>query len=390
MVVQIRIGIVTFGSVLQPRGGLPARSRAASEDISMLGARVGVLSFGERHDGTINSGGSDVPVTAIHSRAPYGLSARLALAARRLAADSDALIVESALLLPAVVAGRPRVPIIWDTNECETLHYRRAEPSASNRVKELIWTVLERWAAGRAAAIVAVSATEAEVWRTLLPGHADRVVVADHRPLLGSVASREQQFSDSPPEVTFVGNLGGKHNLSAAQWTARVLPQELRGPARIVLAGPGTETIEPVPAPGVEVLCAGEVDDLAGLLSRAAICVAPLDAGAGVKTKVLDYLAAGTRIAGTPTAFEGFEHCPGLVQASLQDLPAVIQQMIDNPETAEEAIHRRTAQRAWLDGRGPGRTAEQWRRILAGIGIPVISRNRSSAEQIGPVADPLR
>ena len=365
----MRIGIITFGSVLQPRGGLSARSRAAAEDLSLLGAQVSVLSLGEPYDGSIATGSADIPVMALRSHAPYGLSARLALAARRLAADTDALIVESALLLPAVVAGRPRVPIIWDTNECETLHYRRAEPSTRNRLARLVWTVLERWAAGQAAAVVAVSATEAGFWRSVVPAYADRVVVADHRPLIDAAPPREQECSGGPPEVMFVGNLGGKHNLNAARWTARVLPQALRAPARIVLAGPGTETIEPVLAPGVEVLCIGEVDDLVGLLGRATICVAPLDAGAGVKTKVLDYLAAGARIAGTPTAFEGFEHCPGLVQAPLEDLPAVIQQMIDNAETGEEASRRRVAQRAWLDDRGPTRTAEQWRRILEGIGI---------------------
>ena len=390
MAAPLRIGIVTFGSVLQPRGGLPARSRAAAEDLSLLGAQVSVVSFGEACDGSIAAGGTNIPVTALRSHAPYGLSARLARAVRRLAADTDALIVESALLLPAVIASRPHVPIIWDTNECETLHYRRAEPSTRNRIKGLVWTVLERWAASHAAALVAVSATEAAVWRSLLPAHADRVAVADHRPLVGTAPPREQEFSGGPPEVMFVGNLGGKHNLNAARWTAGVLPQVLRGPARIVLAGPGTEAVEPVPAPDVEVVCVGEVDDLAGLLARATICVAPLDAGAGVKTKVLDYLAAGARIAGTPTAFEGFERCPGLVQAPLKDLPAVIQQMIDNAETVEEANRRRIAQRAWLDDRGPTRTAEQWRRILEGIGIPVIARNRSSAEQMGSVPDPLR
>ena len=112
-----RIGIVTFGSVLQPRGGLPARSRAAAEDLSLLGAQVSVVSFGEACDGSIAAGGINIPVTALRSHAPYGLSARLARAVRRLAADTDALIVESALLLPAVIASRPHVPIIWDTNE---------------------------------------------------------------------------------------------------------------------------------------------------------------------------------------------------------------------------------------------------------------------------------
>lgn len=348
-----------------------------------------MLSLGEPRDGSIAAGGADIPVMALRSHAPYGLSARLALAVRRLAADTDALIVESALLLPAVVANRPRMPIIWDTNECETLHYRRAEPSTRNRVKGLIWTLLERWAAGHAAALVAVSATEAEVWRSLLPAHADRVVVADHRPLIGARPSREQEFSGGLPEVMFVGNLVGKQNLNAARWTARVLPQAMRGPARVVLVGPGTETVEPVPAPGVDVLCMGEVDDLAGVLGRATICVAPLDAGAGVKTKVLDYLAVGARIAGTPTAFEGFENCPGLVQASLEDLPAVIQQMIDNPELADEADRRRIAQRAWLDDRGPTRTAEQWRRILEGVGIPIVSLSSESADKSDSVPDPL-
>jgi len=53
------------------------------------------------------------------------------------------------------------------------------------------------------------------------------------------------------------------------------------------------------------------VDEIDSIIDSADLCLAPLATGAGVKTKVLHYLAHGKRIAGTPIAFEGLSGAPG-------------------------------------------------------------------------------
>ena len=81
--------------------------------------------------------------------------------------------------------------------------------------------------------------------------------------------------------------------------------------------------------PGIEVL--GRVDDLAAVLERIRLTVAPLRFGAGLKDKVLRSLAAGLPCIGTPEALRG-----------MQALPAAITDMCQGKTASElaEAIVR--------------------------------------------------
>jgi O-antigen biosynthesis protein len=62
--------------------------------------------------------------------------------------------------------------------------------------------------------------------------------------------------------------------------------------------------------PGFELV--GHVDDLAAELDAARLTVAPLRYGAGIKSKVIESLAAGVPCIGTTIAFEGMALTPGL------------------------------------------------------------------------------
>jgi glycosyltransferase involved in cell wall biosynthesis len=108
--------------------------------------------------------------------------------------------------------------------------------------------------------------------------------------------------------IAFVGAMSFPPNVAAARWFTRdVLP-------RIRQANPDvTFTIvgrDPTPAvlaladdPAVTVT--GAVDDVRPFLARAAVVVAPMVSGSGIKNKVLEAMAMGRPVAATSLAAEG-------------------------------------------------------------------------------------
>jgi glycosyl transferase family 1 len=109
----------------------------------------------------------------------------------------------------------------------------------------------------------------------------------------------------------------------------------------------------------------GMVTDLDDVVASADLCLAPLASGAGVKTKVLHYLAHGQRVVGTRVAFEGLDDAPGLSSATLSTLPDVVARLVASPETEQEAMLRRVAQFDWMNRHhARDRAVEQWREVL--------------------------
>jgi hypothetical protein len=168
-----RVAFVAFGPVLKPNNGMAVRDRSTVENLAGIAISVSVLSAGAPEGGTIRAGNHVVTVTGLRRRLWYGWSLELAKEVRRLCGSVDAIVVASAMLLPAVFAAHPKVPIIWDTNECETLHYSRLPRSTSNVCRGAIWRVLEWWACRAADIVVVVSDRHAEWWRSFFPSCSD-------------------------------------------------------------------------------------------------------------------------------------------------------------------------------------------------------------------------
>lgn len=358
-----------------------------------VGFDPAVLSVGEAASGTIECSGHDVRVVSFARPVRLGLGAGLVSAIRQIADGADAVLVCSAQLLPAVRAARLDLPVIWDTTELEYLHYRRLPQTLSNRVKGAVWWSLERWSCAYADVVVAISDEEAASWRQIFPSCAKRLCVVDHSPgsavdAHGEVAAALRgRGAASPPRLVFVGNLTAKQNLEAARWIVRSLAPLMVGKAELVLVGPGTESLEVDPAVQATVTCLGEVECLSSVLTTAAIALAPLMSGAGVKTKVLDYVASGLRVVGTPLAFEGMGSCPGLVCAGLDDFPAAIEGLLARAETDAESIERRELQGRWLRERcHPEVTQAQWLAAFARVGVA--PSTTSESERYRSYTDP--
>jgi hypothetical protein len=375
---RARILLITFGPVLSPVGGWGVRARSMLDGLADLGLRMTVISDYE-------DGNEPVPpsIDAIHvlARRPrLGWSLELARAARQHARDADAIIVESALFLPAVRVGLPTAPIIWDTNECETLHYSRLEPRFSNRLRLFVWRQLERWAVRRSQVIVAISEKEAGWWIRLFPDAAGKLVVVRHgspaRPVEDAdvrvAFERVLETELKGPALLFVGNLAAKHNAAAAEWLVSELAPQLPGECVLVLAGPGTERLRTRPRSNAQVICLGGVPDIDTVIAGADLCLAPLAAGAGVKTKVLHYLEQGSPVIATPLALEGLEGAPGVVQTELVHFTRHVLDYLADPEDEAAANRRKESQQAWVRARfGRARFLDELRVALEQSGVSV-------------------
>lgn len=129
----------------------------------------------------------------------------------------------------------------------------------------------------------------------------------------------------SAPRLIFTGNLGYFPNVDAASWfIERVLPDLRREAPQISLDLVGARparrlSILAARTPGVTLV--GPVDDMHPYLQRATIAVAPMRAGSGQQTKVLEAMAAGKPVVATPSAVAGLDVVDGehLLVASSED-----------------------------------------------------------------------
>ena len=98
-------------------------------------------------------------------------------------------------------------------------------------------------------------------------------------------------------------------------WLHEIMPMVWRNAPEIqcmiVGSGRSDDLRRELARPGIDVL--GRVDDLAAVLERIRLTVAPLRFGAGLKDKVLRSLAAGLPCIGTAEAFSGMQALPAAI-----------------------------------------------------------------------------
>jgi len=363
--------IVTFGSVLKPDGGLQVRSRILAESLAALGRPAAIVSTREPGPrGEVPSWARSLHVPS--SKPTFGFSRAFSQTISEVAADSDVVFLANALFMPALTLSRTSLPMIWDTNECQALHYARLPLSPGVVAKRLTWSALERWAARRCTLAVAIGSAEEAAWRRIYPALRPKIMTVNHVPFTGAAtgplarADLEHRVGarEGDPILLFVGTLTAKHNLAAARWIVDVLAPSLPESITVVLCGRDSNHIHGG-GKGGRVVGLGAVEDIDSVIAAADLCLAPLASGAGVKTKVLHYLAHRRRVAGTAVAFEGLDGAPGLFEASLRDLPGLVGRLASTKEPPGIAAERAQAQVAWMATRhGRTQAIDQWRAVL--------------------------
>lgn len=119
---------------------------------------------------------------------------------------------------------------------------------------------------------------------------------------------------EDPDTLVFEGRMDFKPNVDGACWFAReVLPlvRRARPGARLLLVGnkPAPEVLA---LAGEAVEVTGWVDDVRPWIDRAALFVAPMRLGAGIKNKVLQAWAMGKAVVATSAATGGLLAEPGV------------------------------------------------------------------------------
>ena len=402
----VRLALVTFGPFGRLEGGLAVRSAVVRKILEDLNALAGVVVVEESRSaesrGQSSGFGSrlparegSIPLWTVEGRGRVAWMRDLRRTLRALDGTFDGFVVESALLGLATLglAG----PVIWDTNECETLHYLRLPGAPGVKARLVAWFVIEMVMGLRSAVVVAVSEVEAAHWRRLFPWTRKKVQVGTHVPLLGhgrdaaagrriadhggvvaepgarspepGARSLEPGAPSSPTSpggryVLFLGNLLAKHNRTAAAFACAEVAPTLPDGVRLVLAGQGTAELCPERAERVEGL--GFVDDVDSLIAGAECAVAPLLSGAGVKTKVLHAIALGTRVVATPVALEGIEGAPGVVVAEATVFANAVGALLAAAESPNARAARRAAQAQWCAARfDEARLRREWSAIIA-------------------------
>ncbi len=216
-----------------------------------------------------------------------------------------------------------RAPTVLAMQLSQTLNIERMLASFSTRRERLLYTL----------ELPRVRSYEARVWsdftQTVLIGPADLAAVEracgqsgqrriDNAVLIphGVDLSRPPPAAElqEPDTALFLGVLATNTNVEAVLWFCReVWPQvrQQRPNARFLVLGRRPRSVIQAldGIDGVEVV--GEVDDPAPHLARAAVCVNPVRAGAGMQNKLLDYAAAGKAMVATSVANEGIGLPPG-------------------------------------------------------------------------------
>jgi glycosyltransferase involved in cell wall biosynthesis len=114
----------------------------------------------------------------------------------------------------------------------------------------------------------------------------------------------------SAPVVLMVGDFGRQENSDGALWFLRNCWPGVRAAvsgAQLVFAG----RRPPADLHGESVTATGWVDDLDPWYRGAAVVIAPLLSGAGLKFKVAQAMAYGLPVVGTPVAADGYREANG-------------------------------------------------------------------------------
>jgi glycosyltransferase involved in cell wall biosynthesis len=146
---------------------------------------------------------------------------------------------------------------------------------------------------------------DAEAVREQAPALAERVRVNPYGMILPRPCDREREL---PLTVLFTGTFAHLPNRDAARWLALEIMPAVRAhlpgaTLRIVGSSPPPELLD-LAGPGIEVIA--DAPAMEPHLEAAAVVVAPVRSGGGMRMKVLEAMARGKAVVTTPLGAEGF------------------------------------------------------------------------------------
>jgi glycosyltransferase involved in cell wall biosynthesis len=239
--------------------------------------------------------------------------------------------------------GAPRQWPAWAFGELDWRRWQRFQPEA--------WRRFDR--------VQVFSRRDAEQVAALAPDVAERVRVDPFGLVL---PPRADPAREVPGTILFVGAFHHPPNRDAAVWLAReILPAVLeRAPGarlRIVGSGP-TPEVRALAGPNVELVA--DAPSVLPHLEEAAVVMAPVRTGGGMRMKVLQAMAAGKAVVTTPRGTEGYtgfgEEPPLAIGESSAEIAAATAALLRDDERrrrqgerAREFAERHHSPAAWAE-----------------------------------------
>ncbi len=261
-------------------------------------------------------------------------------AARIAALQPDAVLVDTifraAVLRDARVRAIPNVIVAHDV-----FHQRHAALTARGyKLYPPSMTVEDETALlSLGQSIAAIQPEETALLARLLPQHP--VFTA---PMPATPVPRPAGVARDPRRVVFMGS-ASLHNTDGLRWLLGEIWPRIHAQmpdAQLDVCGTVADTAGAAP-PGVNLL--GRVPDLAPVLHHAALAVAPLRAGSGLKIKLLDFVAHGLGVVTTHIGAEGFADSadsPFLIADEAAGFADLVVQTLGKPDNLEERALRYT------------------------------------------------
>ncbi|HVY78144.1 MAG TPA: glycosyltransferase family 4 protein [Solirubrobacterales bacterium] len=217
-----------------------------------------------------------------------------AMSGYRLPAGVPALLTEHEVLRPRPPEWGPGAdPRQWPARAFAELDWRKRPP-----FQRTAWREFDR--------VLAFGRRDAAAIAELAPEVAERVRVSPFGLELPPAADPD---GVEPDTLLFVGNFSHQPNRDAARWlAAEIMPALLaqRPAARLRIVGSAAAAeILALAGPAIEVIA--DAPSVEPLLAAAAVVVAPVRTGGGMRMKVLEAMAAGKAVVTTSRGGEGFD-----------------------------------------------------------------------------------
>jgi glycosyltransferase involved in cell wall biosynthesis len=217
-----------------------------------------------------------------------------------------------------------------------------------------------------ASALATVSPDDADALRGLLGRPVD-VIPNPIGPELFVTPERPR----STDTVLFVGSMGYPPNVEALEWWAASiwpLVQERRPEARFLAVGRANDApqhVERLRALFGDSLVL-DVPDIRPYYWEAAVCVAPVRLGAGLRNKVIHAMACGAPVVATSAAAEGTGAEPGAHLLLADDAPGFASAVIECLEQPGQAAERAMRSRELVEDLRTDRIVEHMERWWEG------------------------
>lgn len=261
----------------------------------------------------------------------------------------DTVLIEGALIPSAFIISKvARKNIIFDThciNRLLAKNYKKRNLLVYF-LRTIFWDFLERFAIKMSDVIITVSESEKEFVIKEYKAPETKVFVVPNiveppRKVPKEVAEglRGKLGLKNKIVVTFVGNLESVQNADAVEYIINELAPwfwKKRRDVVFLIIGRGKDRFK-CDLPNV--VFTGFVKELGPYLVMSDICIAPLRVGAGIKTKIIEYLAYGKTVITTPIGIEGLENFinPNIVHiCSIEAFKDVLYEVISKGMLMEE------------------------------------------------------